>query len=106
MTFLWHRRERFAKFLKTWGWLVLSYRYGRATLQVSATPSAPRSKQGTPHHARVRGGSPSNDLKTTTGCDTNRAVGTGRSVEKATGQAAPRALFLKGTFGFEMHLMV
>jgi hypothetical protein len=58
------------------------------------------------HHARVRGGSSSNDLKTTTGRDTNRAVGTGRSVEKATGRAAPRALFLKGTFGFEMHLMV
>src|SRR6266849_1762346 len=46
------------------------------------------------------------DLKTTTGGDTNRAVGMGRSVEKATGRAAPRALFLKSTFGFEMHLMV
>jgi hypothetical protein len=54
----------------------------------------------------VRGGSSSSDLKTTTGRDTNRAVGTGRSVEKAAGRAAPRALFLKGTFGFEMHLMV
>jgi hypothetical protein len=36
----------------------------------------------------------------------NRAVGTRRSVEKATGRAAPRALFLKDTFGFEMYLMV
>src|SRR6266849_5883794 len=64
----------------------------RSTLQISATPSAPRSKQGTPHHARVRGGSSSSDLKTTTGRDTNRAVGTGRSVEKATGRAAPSSL--------------
>jgi hypothetical protein len=31
---------------------------------------------------------------------------TARSVEKGTRRTAPRALFLKGTFGFEMHLMV
>jgi hypothetical protein len=45
-------------------------------------------------------------LETPTGRDTNRAVGTWRSVEKATGRAALRRFFLKGTFQFEMHLMV
>ena len=67
----------------------------RSSLKARHTPPRPR-----------RGGSSSNDLKTTTGRDANRAVGTGRSVETATGRGAPRALFLKGTFGFEMHLMV
>jgi hypothetical protein len=67
----------------------------RSSLKARHSPPRPRA-----------GGSSSSDLKTTTGRDTNRAVGTGRSVEKATGRAAPRALFLKGTFGFEMHLMV
>src|ERR1700730_2185535 len=67
----------------------------RSSLKARHSPPRPRA-----------GGSSSSDLKTTTGRETNRAVGTGRSAEKATGPAAPGALFLKGTFGFEMHLMI
>jgi 5-dehydro-2-deoxygluconokinase len=41
------------------------------------------------------GGSPTNIAcgAARLGCNTNRVAGTGRSVEKATGRSAPRALF-------------